>query len=95
MLDKKKWLWPILLAMISFGCGTPQPLVLSPEKPPRPKPVEAMVDCDSLPLLPEDLPSMKTEDALKEVIRNKLRGDEAYWACALKHNELIRWINDE
>jgi len=54
-----------------------------------------MVDCDSLPLLPEDLPSMKTEDALKEVIRNKLRGDEAYWACALKHNELIRWINDE
>jgi hypothetical protein len=54
-----------------------------------------MVDCGPLPTLPEDLPQMKTEDALKSVIRTKLKGDEEYWACALRHNELIRWINDE
>lgn len=70
-------------------------MVLSPEKPPRPKPVESMVNCGPLPTLPEHLPQMKTEDALKKVIRTKLKGDEEYWACALRHNELIRWINDE
>lgn len=90
-----KWSLPILSLMTLYGCGTKAPIVLSPEAPPRPKPVEAMVDCGPLPLLADNLPQMKVEGALKEVLSVKFKGDELFVTCALRHNELIRWINEE
>lgn len=54
-----------------------------------------MVPCGPLPTLPKNLPQQELEAALKEVIRVKLASDEVYRLCALRHQELIRWIEEQ
>lgn len=70
-------------------------MVLSPEKPARSKPVEAMAKCGPLPQLSEELSGMELEAALHEILRTKLKGDDVYRACMLRHADLVRWIEAE
>lgn len=69
-------------------------MISDPPVPERKKPVEALQPCEDLPNLPENLPQMELEEALKEVIRVKRKGDEIFMTCRLRHQELVRFITE-
>lgn len=92
----KQWFAIIILSvLILSGCGTPQPVVLTPEPIARSKPVEAMQGCGVLPTLPPALSAMSSRDALAAILRNKFSADNLFRECALRHQSLVDWINAE
>jgi len=70
-------------------------VVLPPTEIPREKPHEAMVTCDTLPTLPQNVPQMNAEDALRALLENKVSADQTYRDCAARHESLRLWIMDE
>jgi hypothetical protein len=53
-----------------------------------------MEACGDLPLLPANLPTLKTEEALRVILRSKVKSDQEYRACLIKHRGLVEWIEN-
>lgn len=88
-------LLPILFLTTLSACGTTRPVVADPPTPPRGKPLEAMQACGELATLPATVTEAPLEEALREVLRAKIRSDAVFHECATRHEALVRWINED
>lgn len=70
-------------------------MVLTPEPIARSKPIEAIAPCEALPTLPEALPTLSKNDAMKTLLTTKVRSDEIYRDCAARHKALADWIVED
>lgn len=48
-----------------------------------------MLECESLPLLPEGKPLLLVDDAVDDTAVSAL-----YYQCALRQRRLVRWVRD-
>lgn len=93
---KPYWIIITLSAAILSACGTPRPVVLAPDPIARSKPIEAIEPCpDELPTLPDTLPDMQKDEALRTILATKISSDEVYRDCAARQKALADWIIDE